>query len=396
MLSDKRKIDIAVIGGAGHVGFPLGLVCSSKGYKVVLIDKVSKNINKINNGIVPFMEDKSEALLKKMLSKKKIFATNDINAIKRSKYIIVCIGTPINSQMNPDLKKFINFFHSIKKNLNNKHTLIIRSSIYPGIYDKIYEIVKHKCRNITYCPERIVQGKSIIELPKLPQIISGKNKKSLKSSGKLFKKICKKIIYTKVLEAELIKLFSNAYRYINFSVSNQFYMICQDQGLDFFKIRKIMREGYERNHSIPISGFTAGPCLLKDTMQLSSFYNHKFSLGQTAMSINEGLPEFLIKGLSSRYNLKKKIVGVLGLSFKAETDDIRDSLSIKLLKLLKLKKIKTLQSDEYFRHRNNIDKQKLIDKSDIIIIATPHKAYKKLKIRKNKLLVDFWGLIEKK
>ena len=173
-------------------------------------------------------------------------------------------------------------------------------------------------------------------------------------------------------------------------------MICRDQGLDFFKIRKIMREGYKRNHSIPISGFASGPCLLKDTMQLSSFYNHKFSLGRTAMSINEGLPEFIIRRLSVKYNLKNKIVGILGLSFKAGTDDIRDSLSIKLLKLLKLKKVKTLQSDEYFHHKDNVDKKTLIKNSDIIIIATPHKAYKKLKIKKNKLLVDFWGLIEKK
>ena len=145
-----------------------------------------------------------------------------------------------------------------------------------------------------------------------------------------------------------------------------------------------------------MAGFTAGPCLLKDTMQLSSFYDHKFSLGHTAMSINEGLPRYLVKKLSEKYNLKKKIVGVLGLSFKSETDDIRDSLSIKLLKLLKSKKIKTLQSDEYYKNEKNIDKFDLVRKSDIIIVSTPHKAYKNLRIKKNKVLVDIWGIIEKK
>ena len=144
-----------------------------------------------------------------------------------------------------------------------------------------------------------------------------------------------------------------------------------------------------------MAGFSAGPCLLKDTMQLSSFFNHKFSLGHTAMSINEGLPNFLIKELSKEYNLKKKTVGVLGLSFKKETDDIRDSLSMKLLKQLKSKKIKTLQSDEYYKDKNNIDKNSLVKKSDIIIISTPHKAYKKLKIKKSKILVDIWGLVER-
>jgi UDP-N-acetyl-D-mannosaminuronic acid dehydrogenase len=293
------------------------------------------------------------------------------------------------------LRSFINFFYQLKKFLKKDQIIIIRSSIYPGICNKIYKIIKSKCKNLSYCPERIVQGKAISELPNLPQLVSGENKKAILESSKLFRKVCKKIIYTKVIEAELVKLFSNAYRYINFSISNQFYMICQNQNLNFFKIRDIMKDGYSRNSSIPMSGFTAGPCLLKDTMQLSSFYNHKFLLGHSAMSINEGIPKFIINKLEKKFNLKKKTVGVLGLAFKSETDDIRDSLSIKLLQLLKSKKVKTLQSDEYFKTKENIDKIDLIKKSDIIIVSTPHKAYKKLKIGKNKILVDIWGLIDK-
>ena len=168
-------------------------------------------------------------------------------------------------------------------------------------------------------------------------------------------------------------------------------MMSKNQGLDFFKIRNLMRDNYNRNINIPKAGFTAGPCLLKDTMQLSSFYNHKFPLFHSAMSINENLPIFIIKKLSEKYDLRKKIVGVLGLSFKAENDDIRDSLSIKLLKYLKSKKIRTLQSDEYYKDKNNVDKKLLVKKSDIIIISTPHRVYKNLKINKKKVLIDIWG-----
>ena len=388
--------NICVIGGAGHVGTPLGLVLSSKGYNVTLIDKNKKNIQSINRGQMPFLEEGSSKLLKKMIYKKKIFATEKLSEVKISKYIIVCIGTPINNQLNPQLKSFLNFFYNLKKFLNKIHIIIIRSSVYPGICDKVFDIIKSKCVNLSYCPERIVQGKAIVELPKLSQIISGKNNKAKIESGKIFKKITKKVIYTEIIEAELIKLFSNAYRYINFSISNQFYMICKNQNLDFSKIRNIMRDDYKRNANIPMAGFTAGPCLLKDTMQLSSFYNHKFSLGHTAMSINEGLPKFLIKQLEKKYNLRKKTVGVLGLTFKSDTDDIRDSLAIKLIRQLKLKKIKTLQSDEYYIDKDNVHKDTLIKKSDIIIISTPHKSYKNLKISKKKELVDIWGLIEKK
>ena len=387
---------VSIIGGVGHVGAPLGLALSSRGYNVILIDKNKENIKKINHGEMPFIEEGCTKLLKKMISKKKIFATLKLSEVKRCKYIIVCLGTPTNNKFEPNLKNFINFFYSLKKYLNSNHIIIIRSSIYPGICNKVFNIIKNSCKNLSYCPERIAQGKSLQELPKISQIISGKNTKSKLESAKIFKKVCKKIIYTKIIEAELIKLFSNAYRYINFSISNQFYMICKNQNLDFFKIRKIMRDDYKRNENIPMAGFTAGPCLLKDTIQLSSFYNHKFSLGLTAMSINESLPKFLIKELNKKYDLKKKTVGVLVLSFKAENDDIRDSLSIKLLKHLKSKKIRTLQSDEYYKDKNNIDKNILVKKSDIIIISTPHRAYKNLKINKKKVLIDIWGLVEKK
>tara|TARA_B100000029_G_scaffold386665_1_gene382536 strand:- start:182 stop:1360 length:1179 start_codon:yes stop_codon:yes gene_type:complete len=387
---------ISIIGGAGHVGAPLGLAFSSKGYKVTLIDKNIKNIKKINNGKMPFLEEGCEKLLKKMILKKRIFASSDLSKVRSSKYIIICLGTPVNKKFNPILNNFVNFFYLLKKYLSKKHVVIIRSSIFPGISNKVFQIIKNKCKNLSYCPERIAQGKSLKELPKLAQIVSGKNKKAILDSGRIFRKISKKIIYTEITEAELIKLFSNAYRYINFSISNQFYMMCKDLGLNFDQIRKFMRDNYDRNINIPQAGFTAGPCLLKDTMQLSSFFKHKFLLGKSAMLVNENLPIYIVKKLNEKVKLKNKIVGVLGMAFKAENDDTRDSLSVKLLKYLKSKKIKTLQSDEYYKDEKNVDKNLLINKADVIIVATPHKAYRNLRIKKNKILIDIWSIIEKK
>ena len=326
-----------------------------------------------------------------MLKYKRIKATNKIHDVKNSKYIIICIGTPIDKNLDPKLKNFLNFFKSLKNHINKSQIIIIRSSIYPGICDKVYDIIKDKNKNLSYCPERIVQGKSIKELPEISQLISGKNKKSIVQSSFLFRKICNKIIKVKIIEAELVKLFSNAYRYIHFSISNQFFMICKDLGLDFFRIRQIMKDGYKRNAHIPMSGFTSGPCLLKDTMQLSSFYNHKFSLGHVAMLVNEGIPQFIINNLKRDFNLKNKTVGLLGLTFKADSDDTRDSLAIKLLALLKKRKIKTLYSDEYCKMKGMSERSDLVKKSDIIIISTPHKIYKRLKIPKHKKIVDIWG-----
>ena len=303
-----NKRHISIIGGAGHVGFPLGLILSSKNFYVNLIDKDELNLKKINSGLSPFIEEGSQKLLKKMLKLKRIKATSNLDEIKRSKYIIICIGTPIDNNLIPEIKNFLNFFKTLKKKIISNQHIIIRSSVYPGICEKVYKIIKNKTKNLSYCPERIVQGKSIKELPSISQLVSGKNKKTLHEISKLFKMICKKIIKVEIIEAELIKLFSNAYRYLHFSISNQFYMICKDQNLDFFKIRNIMKDGYKRNSHIPMSGFTAGPCLLKDTMQLSSFYKKKFSLGHVAMEVNEGIPKFIINNLEKNFNLRKKVI----------------------------------------------------------------------------------------
>ena len=126
-------------------------------------------------------------------------------------------------------------------------------------------------------------------------------------------------------------------------------------------------------------------------MQLSSFFKGDFSLGLSAMKINESFPDHIIKKIKSFKNYNRKKVCVLGLSFKSESDDIRDSLAIKLLNKLKSNKLKYLQSDEFYKNKKNIDKKTLMKKSDIIILGAPHSAYKKLKIDPKKKLIDVWG-----
>jgi len=387
-------MNITIIGGAGHIGLPLGILFANKGINVTLYDKNYYAVKEINNSQLPFMEDKGKELLKK--NKKRIFATTNKNSISKSDIIIVCIGTPVKNN-KPDLLFFFNLFREIKTLLKPNQLLVIRSSIYPGTCKKIHQFLGKKFTNISYCPERVVQGKSISELPKLPQIISGISDEAIKKSQKLFNLICKKTIVTSILEAELIKLFSNAWRYINFSISNEFYMICENLGIKFDQLRKNMVEGYERNKNIPTAGFAAGPCLYKDTTQLTSYLKKSFSLGKVSTKINQRLPYFIYKQLSNKFknNLKKKTIGILGITFKADIDDTRDSLAIELFNLLKRKKLKVIFSDDYASTlKNNLNKNKLISKSDIIIVGAPHKAYKKIRIPKNKYLIDLWGFLE--
>ena len=395
MSQNKLNYKLTIIGGAGHIGLPLGLLFAKKGIKVNLYDKNLYAIKKINNSELPFVEENGVKLLKK--NKKRIFATSNKNCISKSNVLIVCIGTPVKNN-KPDLIFFLKLFKEIKNLLNPNQLIIIRSSIYPGTCKKIYQFLGKNFTNISYCPERVVQGKSISELPKLPQIISGISSSAINKSKNLFSLICKKTIVTSILEAELIKLFSNAWRYINFSISNEFYMACENFNIKFDRLRKIMIDGYERNKNIPTAGFAAGPCLYKDTMQLNSFLKQSFSLGKVSTKINQKLPYFIYKQLLNKFknNLKYKKIGILGITFKADIDDIRDSLALELFNLLKRKKLKVIFSDNYnLTLKKNLNQKKLISKSDIIIIGAPHKVYKTIKIPKNKYLIDIWGFIEK-
>ncbi len=388
------KADIAIIGGAGHIGLPLGMLFAAKKKKVILYDKNKINLDKISIGKMPFLERGGDKFLKKY--KKLLFTTQNKEDLKKVKILIVCIGTPIKNS-KPDLEFFFKLFKEIKSYITHDKLLVIRSSIYPGTINEIQKYLGKDFKNISYCPERVVQGNSIIELPKLPQIVSGLSPKSIKLSKNLFNIICKKIIITSVLEAELIKLFSNAWRYINFSIANQFYDICENFGINFTQLRKNMIDGYERNKDIPKAGFAAGPCLYKDTAQLNTFLKNSFTLGIAATNINQNLPKKIYLKLQKKFGkkLKNKNIGILGVAFKSEIDDTRDSLAIELYTLLKRKKLKVNISDDYVKMKNIVDKKKLIKKSEILIIGAPHKSYKNIYIPKNKYLIDTWGFRER-
>jgi len=342
---------------------------------------------------MPFIEYGADPILKKLIKKKDALTVSaDIRDVSLAKHVIVAIGTPVDEYLNPNVRIFLEYFRSLKKHLNKKQTIIIRSTIYPRTCQQIMKILG-KDMLLAYCPERIAQGYAIKELKELPQLIAGVTPKAQNSATKLFALIAPKIIKVSLEEAELVKLFTNAWRYIQFSITNQFYMIANDFNQDFDRIRQVMADGYGRACNIPSAGFAAGPCLLKDTMQLAAFNNNNFLLGHAAMMVNEGLPNFLVETLRKRHDISKKKVGILGMAFKADIDDTRDSLSFKLGKILRFHGATVSYSDEYATDPTFISKEKLAKSCDIIIVGAPHSAYKKLKIPKKVEIIDIWGML---
>jgi UDP-N-acetyl-D-mannosaminuronic acid dehydrogenase len=399
MLRTKKNdlFDIVIVGGLGHVGLPLGLVFAEKGLKVCLCDLDSKRAELIRRGQMPFIEYGAPKILKNVIRKNKLIVSMDMRVIAKARYIVIAIGTPVDEYLNPKIRSLLELFTNIKKYLRRDQAIIVRSTVYPHTCRMILKALGDSDGpwHIAYCPERIAQGYAIRELKKLPQLVSGLTEKAVKDASKLFSIISPKIIKVSIEEAELAKLYTNTWRYIQFAIANQFYIIANDFGVDFNTIRKVMVEGYERAVGLPSAGFAAGPCLLKDTMQLSAFNKNNFFLGYSAMMINEGLPNYIVEDIRRRKDMSKTKVGILGMAFKADIDDIRDSLSYKLRKILQFHGIRVLCSDEYVKDHTFVSKEKILKSCDIVIIGVPHSAYKNLKIPKKLEVVDLWGITTK-
>ena len=181
------------------------------------------------------------------------------------------------------------------------------------------------------------------------------------------------------IEAEFAKLFANAYRYIEFAATNEFYLIAKAAGVDYHRVLQGMKHNYPRLKSIPRPGFAAGPCLVKDTMQLSAFASNQFGLGHAALLIIEGLVLRVVEDIKRRFDLTKTKVGLLGMAFKAESDDIRASLSYKFKKVLMSQAKAVLTTDPFVSLSVDPELKPLetvIAESDLMILCAPHAAYK--------------------
>ncbi len=389
-----KGFDITVIGGFGHVGLPLAICLAKKGLKVCSFDVNKKAYQKIKQGKMPFIEYGAEEVLKEVLKNKKLLLSLNPSSISLAQTIIIVIGTPVDEHLNPKVELMKKMLESYEKYFKDGQLIILRSTVYPGTTNFVEKWFKEKGIkvDVAFCPERIAEGYAMKELFNLPQIISSTSEKGYKRAEKIFRFLTDDIVKLSPIEAELAKLFTNTWRYIKFATANQFFMIANDHGVDFHKIHKAMIYKYERAKDLPGPGFAAGPCLFKDAMQLAAFNNNSFYLGHAAMLINEGLPNYIVSKIKEKHNLSKLIVGILGMAFKSNIDDIRESLSYKLKKILKLEAKEVLTSDPYVSDDELILQEDLIKKSDIIIIAVPHNDYKNLKFPKEKIIIDIWNI----
>jgi UDP-N-acetyl-D-mannosaminuronic acid dehydrogenase len=375
---------LAIVGGCGHVGLPLGLAFARKGIQVDLVDTSAERVARVNAGQMPFDEDEAPELLTECIRKGLIKATTDFRAMEDATAVIVTIGTPVDEYLDPSVGEFDRSMGQLLERVRPGQLVVLRSTVFPGVTERLARQLEQRGRgdvDLAYCPERIVQGQSLKELEQLPQLIGGATQKAADRAAALFGLLGVKIIFLKPVEAELAKLFCNAWRYINFAISNQFYVIAEQFEADFFRIHAALRQDYPRMQSFARPGLTAGPCLLKDTMQLGAFNHGSFVLGQAAMMINEGLPYLLVQNVKRHYPLSEMTVGLLGMAFKPDSDDPRSSLSYKLRKVLLLECKKVLCTDPYVPDESLTPLDDVLAQADLLIVGAPHTCYRNREYR---------------
>jgi UDP-N-acetyl-D-mannosaminuronic acid dehydrogenase len=389
------SLDVVIVGGCGHVGLPLALALAERGLTVRSYDLDARAVDTVNAGTMPFLEPGAPEVLARVLESGRFSATTDQTTISQAENVVVVIGTQVDEHLNPDLSNVQKALESIASNFVDGQLLVLRSTVYPGVTALIERLVDRLGVDVdvAFCPERIAEGKALVELYELPQIVASRSPRALDRASKLFRNLTGEIVILEPEEAELAKLFTNVWRYIRFATANQLYMMANDFGLDYEKIRLALSQNYPRAAELPGAGFTAGPCLFKDTMQLAAFNNNNFPLGQASMMVNEGLPLYMVAKLEQHHDLSTATVGILGMAFKGESDDIRSSLAYKLKRILRFKADRVLTHDPFVTVDPELEPlETVLEQSDLLIIAAPHSMYRDVKATVP--IIDIWNLRE--
>ena len=395
MTERTPDLDVVVLGGGGHVGLPLSLAFAKAGLRVGIYDTNQATLDRIATGEMPFLETGADDLLREILPTGRLTFGATGEMIERTDNLVVVIGTPVDEFLGPSMTIFEKAVDQIAPHLRDGALVALRSTVYPGTTGYVAQhLAERGCRvDVAFCPERIAEGHALEELHTLPQIIGADDDHAAARATELFGTLASKTIRTTTKEAELTKLFTNTWRYMKFAVANQFFTIAHAADVDYTNILRAIREDYPRAADLPGPGFAAGPCLFKDTMQLSAFTTDHFPLGQAAMQVNEGLPAYIVSALERRYvGLQGKTVGILGMAFKAESDDPRASLSYKLRKLLSWAGARVLATDPYVDDDRLVSLDCVLKESDILILGAPHKVYRGLEIG-GVDVVDVWGAL---
>ena len=390
-LGSRFACDVVIVGGCGHAGLPLAVAFAERGAKVVSYDISDQAIEAVNAGRLPFHEPAVERSLRRAVNAGRLVASADPAVVAAAEHVIVIISDlDEHASGRPDSIRAA--LARCSDHFRDDQILILRSITTPGTTAIAEKMVASRGidMDVAFCPDRIAEGMAMTELFELPQIVASRTARGLERASRLFSRLTPELIPMTVEEAELAKLFTNAWRYIRFAAANQFYLIASDIGLDYERIRQCLSRDYPRAGDLARAGFAAGPYLLKDTAGLARA-NPSFTLGRAAIAINQGMPGYLMSKIELRYDLAAMTVGVLGMAFKGGSDDTRSSLAYLLADLLAAKARDVLCTDPLVTSDPDLlPLEEVLSRADLLVIGAPHPQYRDL--RTDTPVVDVWNL----
>jgi UDP-N-acetyl-D-mannosaminuronic acid dehydrogenase len=390
---------VAVV-GLGRVGLPLALAFADRGLDVIGVERERSILDSVSGGRMPFREPGADELLERVLASGRLELTGSAPEAARADHIVLTLGTPAYENVEIDVSQIREVVDDLLPVLREGHSIVLRSTVAPGTTEWVAGYIEQRrglrtgeTLFVSHVPERIAANRFLEEIRTLPCIVGGVDANSGARAAELFEAFGTEIVQTTPAQAELTKIWTNILRYAQFALPNLLMMECEQYGANVFDVIDLINHDYPRG-GIAAPGLTAGACLRKD-FAFSEERSSAPGMLLAVSRVHETVPLFLVKGLKSRLGgtLRDRKVAVLGLTFKRDSDDVRDSLSGKLIRLLER------ELAHVARHDPNVASgsepiESALDGADAVVVATNHSAFEGLagRLPAGLLVVDPWNV----
>src|SRR5271170_7785157 len=376
MTPSQSTAEVSVV-GLGRVGLPLALSFADRGLEVLGIDNDPARLSAVGEGRMPFAETGGQDLLDRVTAGGRLSLSERVADAARARHIVLTLGTPSFSHIEIDMRDIRSALDDLLGVLAPGHSLILRSTVAPGTTAFVAGyLAKHRDFQIgedvfvAHVPERIAAGRFLEEIDTLPCIVGGVGLRSGEVAAELFASFEAPIVQTTPVQAELAKIWANILRYTNFALPNLLMMDCERYAANVFEVIDLINRDYPRS-GIAQPGFTAGTCLRKD-FAFSEERSAAPGMLLAVSRVNESVPLFLVEGVRRRLgSLANRRIAVLGLAFKADTDDERDSLAHKLIRLLERELADVAVHDPHVP-TPTVSLGEAVEDAEAVIVATNH------------------------
>ena len=390
---------VAVV-GLGRVGLPLALSFADRGLEVIGVDKEPRVLESIRDCRMPFHETGTQEVLERVIASGRLSLSERLDAAAAADHIVLTLGTPAHVHIEIDISQIRAALDELLPLLRTGQSIILRSTVAPGTTDWVAGYLEQRRGFeagedlfVSHVPERIAENHFLEEIATLPCIVGGVGRASGEKAAELFEVFGTEILPTTPVEAELAKIWTNILRYTNFALPNLLMMNCEQHGANVFDVIDLINHDYPRG-GIARPGLTAGTCLRKDFV-FSEERSNAPGMLLAVSRVHESVPHFLVEGLKRRLggSLRDSKVAVLGLTFKRNSDDLRDSLAAKLVRLLERELAHVARHDPHAPVATD-SLESALDGAAAVVIATNHSEFEQIasRVPRDAWLVDPWNV----